>query len=244
MKKKAPQLIFSDFDGTLTRGEALTRDFFTILELLKENGAELIVTTGRSVPWGYFLLEHFPMRVAILEGGGVIVYKENGHLRQKVMVDDEEIEALARYRKEFLEILPGPRFSIDSYSRFTDCSIELDSLDLANLPRVEKFCSERGLVTYQSNVHFHFSLPGHDKWTAMEYVRSEYFPDTSWNDAVFFGDSLNDVPVFAAEVLSVGVSNCKLYLNQMTSRPDIILEGPENEGALGVLSYLKEAFKN
>ena len=41
-------IFFSDFDGTLTKeGRELTRDFFEILDHVKNHNQELVIVSGR-----------------------------------------------------------------------------------------------------------------------------------------------------------------------------------------------------
>jgi hydroxymethylpyrimidine pyrophosphatase-like HAD family hydrolase len=59
------------------------------------------------------------------------------------------------------------------------------------------------------------------------------------DEAVFFGDSLNDQTMFKSFKNSVGVSNISKVMDQLVHKPTTILEGPENIGPNGVFNYLK-----
>src|SRR3990167_8743657 len=101
-------IFFSDFDGTLTKeGRELTREFFDILDLIHKNNNELVIVSGRSLSWGHFFLTHFPLRACIMEGGGVILYKnENGEINQKPLIPQKEIEALAAFTQNLQHHFP------------------------------------------------------------------------------------------------------------------------------------------
>ena len=80
------QIIFSDFDGTLTDGDLLGPVFFDVLNECNRLGLPLVIVSGRALSWGHFLLTHLPLSFAIMEGGGVVIEKKNKDLIKKLFV--------------------------------------------------------------------------------------------------------------------------------------------------------------
>src|SRR5690606_3489538 len=118
-------IFFSDFDGTLTLDGKLTREFFEILDVIERRGDELIIVSGRSLSWGHFFLTHFPLDYCIMEGGGVVVYRdEKGQIQEKNFIDDDEIERLEAFTTKLAETYPQIPLSKDSFGRRTDRAME------------------------------------------------------------------------------------------------------------------------
>src|SRR5690606_33442866 len=119
-------IFFSDFDGTLTvKGSGLTPEFFEIIQLINKNNHELVIVSGRSLSWGHFLLTHFPMKACIMEGGGVITYKDkDGEIQNEPLVSEEELNRLRDFTPNLSHHYPHVPLSADSFGRLSDRAIE------------------------------------------------------------------------------------------------------------------------
>ena len=144
-----PKIVFSDFDGTLTLGEDLTPTFFKILDLLSKNNIDLIPVSGRSLSWGHFLLTHLNFKYAIMEGGGVMTYKDKlGFIRNHYLVTNDEIKNLEQFSKSLIKKFLGLELTADSLGRVTDQAIELPLLSHMGIKSdVESFMNEKDIVT-------------------------------------------------------------------------------------------------
>lgn len=233
-----PKIVFSDFDGTLTHHEKLGPVFFDILNLLSSHQIPLVIVTGRSLSWGHFLLTHFPLQDVIVEGGGARVYKKGKLIEEELYVDESEVKRLS----DFCDVLkidsPHLKLSADSFGRKTDRAIELwDLQDGVFFHHIEELLTEKGINFSTSNVHLNFWCGEISKYKAVTNFLKD--KNISSEEAIFFGDSLNDQSMFKSFENSVGVSNISKVVDQLQYKPKTILVGSENEGPYGVLSYLK-----
>lgn len=123
-------IFFSDFDGTLTINGELTRDFFEIIDFIHKHEHELVIVSGRSLSWGHFFLTHFPLKACIMEGGGVIVYRnERGEIVEEPLVSNEELEKLRSFTSKLKHHYPHIPLSADSFGRLTDRAIEFHQME-------------------------------------------------------------------------------------------------------------------
>lgn len=242
-----PQIVFSDFDGTLTDHTEFSSTFLDIMALLAAHQTPLVIVTGRSLSWAHFLLTHFStLDHVIAEGGGVHAYRdERGFIQHKNLVSDETVAQLARITDALSNTLPTVNLSADSLGRLTDRAIELE--DLHSNPKlrqdVEHFLQENGAHFSTSNVHLNFWCGDIDKFTAMEYFLTRYYPQAHFSDCLFFGDSLNDQSVFQHMDNSIGVANIADVAEQLTHKPRVILTNPEHSGPRGVLHVLEHLIR-
>ena len=236
--KKFPKLVFSDFDGTLTKQGKFSPAFFDVLELIKTNESDLIIVTGRPLSWAHFLITHFDLDTVITEGGGMISNRiKESRFEDIPLVTKDAINHLEQTTKELLKHFNGIQLSEDSSCRISDRAIDLGFLK--NFDRdseIENFFSDRKINFSRSNVHLNFWAGQISKKLSIEYFLAKKNVDQ--NDCLFFGDSLNDESAFEFFNNSVGVSNIKEVQDKLVSPPKVILEGKENEEILGVLNYL------
>ncbi|HXH76467.1 MAG TPA: HAD-IIB family hydrolase [Bacteriovoracaceae bacterium] len=233
-------IFFSDFDGTLTIDGELTRDFFEVIDYLKKDGHELVIVSGRSLSWGHFFLTHFPLKACIMEGGGVILYRdEKGEIAQEPLVSKQELTALADFTTLLVHHYPHVPLSADSFGRLSDRAIEFHLMEEKWIDEVMEFMTKHQINSSKSNVHINFWKGEISKYLGVKYFLENYRPKSKLNDCWFFGDAPNDESMFELFHNSVGVSNIKHCLNRLKFKPRIILHGDENIGPKGVLSYIK-----
>lgn len=234
-------IIFSDFDGTLTKeGRELTRDFFEIIDLIHKNKNELIIVSGRSISWGHFLLTHFPLNACIMEGGGVILKKDDkGYITQEALVDNKELERLKDFTTRLENHFPRIPLSADSFGRLSDRAIEFHQMDDEWIKEVEEFMTENNINFSKSNVHINFWCGEISKYLGVKAFLKKERAGIKESDCWFFGDAPNDESMFKLFHNSVGVSNIEECIDRLKFKPRIILEGKQNAGPKGVLNYLK-----
>lgn len=237
-------IFFSDFDGTLTKeGCALTREFFEIIDLIEKHDHELVIVSGRSLSWGHFFLTHFPLKACIMEGGGIILYRdERGEIVEEPLVSVLELDRLRNFTTQLKHHYPHVPLSADSFGRLTDRAIEFHLMDEAWIDQVMNFMDLEKINYSKSNVHINFWCGNISKFLGVKYFIEKYRPHLKQTDCWFFGDAPNDESMFELFHNSVGVSNISKCLHRLKHRPRIILEGEENAGPLGVLRFLNSIY--
>ncbi len=238
------KIIFSDFDGTLTNSGKLGAIFFDILKLTKDEGAEFIVVSGRSISWGHFLLTHFDLNFCIMEGGGVILFKnKNGEICEETLVYDEDVQYLSDVTAELKKEIPKAILSADSFGRKTDRALEFSLMNKRDIEKTLKFLDNKELNYSKSNVHINYWASDISKFNAIKHLLKHYFSHIEMDETIFYGDAKNDESVFEGMHNTVGVSNIIKVLDELKHRPKIVLEGKDNAGAMGVYHHLKEVFE-
>lgn len=233
-------IFFSDFDGTLTLDGELTRHFFEIIDHIHKNNDELIIVSGRSLSWGHFFLTHFPLKACIMEGGGIISYRdERGEIVDEPLVANEELERLQHFTTKLKRHFPHVPLSADSFGRMTDRAIEFHLMDEQWVKDVMVFMDQEKINYSKSNVHINFWCGEISKYLGVKHFLHKFRPKLTQHDAWFFGDAPNDESMFELFHNSVGVSNIEHCLDRLKHKPRIILEGEENIGPKGVLKYIK-----
>jgi HAD superfamily hydrolase (TIGR01484 family) len=233
-------IFFSDFDGTLTTEGELTRDFFEIMDYIKKHGHELVIVSGRSISWGHFFLTHFPLKACIMEGGGVIVYRdERNEIVQEPLVSEHELKCLQNFTTKLEHHYPHVPLSADSFGRLTDRAIEFHLMDEKWIDEVMSFMDAEKINYSKSNVHINFWCGEISKFLGVKYFMEKYRSEAKQESCWFFGDAPNDESMFELFHNSVGVSNISHCLHKLNFKPRIILEGEENVGPKGVLNHIK-----
>lgn len=237
------KIVFSDFDGTLTNNGKLGAVFFDLLNLIQKNNSELIIVSGRSVSWGHFLVTHFPLKHAIMEGGGVIVSKNvDGEIKEEYLVDELILEELASFTDKLKNEIPALIMSADSLGRRSDRAVEFSQMKPESVEKLEDYLNKSGAHYSRSNVHINFWMGEISKARGIDYYLKNYAPHIGIDECIFYGDARNDESVFASMNNTVGVSNIISVLDELKHKPRIVLEGKENSGAHGVFNHLKEVF--
>jgi HAD superfamily hydrolase (TIGR01484 family) len=236
-------IIFSDFDGTLTDNSGhLGPGFLEVVNLVQQKKRELVIVSGRSVTWGYFFLTHFPLQACLMEGGGVIVTKdENGIIRDEVLASDEDVMKLNEVTLKLIQTELCQYLSADSYGRKTDQALEIYQMPEKLQKMARDLLAESQLSYSQSNVHLNFWAGEISKYQAVLSFLERHRTGVNVQDCLYFGDALNDQSMFQYLQNSVGVSNIESVLDQMDYPPKTILKGEENAYDRGVFNYLESA---
>ncbi len=239
------KIVFSDFDGTLTQKGKIGPLFFNILDLVHSNGAEFVVVSGRSISWGHFLLTHFPLEAALMEGGGVILLKDQrGNIIEDTLINEDDLFTLDEVTIKLMTQFPDCPLSADTLGRKTDRAIEWIGQDETQINEIKKFLKEEGMSFTQSDVHINFWVGEQTKYNAIEKYMARYKTGISYDEVLYFGDSMNDESVFERLPHTVGVSNISKVLNELKFKPRVVLNGEENLECSGVYSYLKDSAFN
>lgn len=238
-------IIFTDFDGTLTENNQVTPELFQIIDLVHKNNYEMLIVSGRSISWGHFFLTHYPFTTTIMENGASISsLGHDGYFRDLVLCSGDELETLAQIALKLTEKINNLPLSTDSFGRLCDRAIELEPLkrDPQMLEDVKGIITEMGGSYSISNVHLNFWVGDINKAKGLDFYREHINDVVDMNKSLYFGDALNDESLFKYFPQSVGVSNIADVLDQLEHKPTVILEGEENRGPKGVLNYLQDYF--
>lgn len=234
------KVIFSDFDGTLTNNGKLGAIFFDIISIIEQHKSELVIVSGRSLSWGHFLLTHFNFKYCIMEGGGVILYKDkDGEIQEQNLISDSQVKLLNEMTERLVAEVPGVVISKDSFGRRTDRAIEFSQMRNSDIKKSHDFFDTHMINYSQSNVHINFWVGDISKANGVNVFLQSFMPTISKEEVCFFGDAMNDESMFKLFTNTIGVSNISEIIDQLTFKPTVILEGPTNIGAHGVLNHLK-----
>lgn len=239
----ALKIAFSDFDGTLTLDDrSMTPEFFEIVDHLHQNKQELVIVSGRSMSWGHFFLTHFPkINTVIMEGGGVILTRNHRNdIDEHMLISPHQVEELESVTEELRSHFPRCPLSVDSFGRKTDRAIEFEHMHDDDIQQVLQFFKTRKVNYSKSNVHINYWIGNISKFNGVQHYLNKFKPEVGLHEAVFFGDAPNDQSMFQFFDHSVGVANIRHCLDRLEYRPNIILQGEENDGPKGVLNYLKK----
>ncbi len=181
-----------------------------------------------------------------MEGGGVVVQKNsNNHFEEFPLLTAEELNRLKDITNKLKTNFKNVPLSKDSYGRLTDQAIELDLINQNPSLKAEilDFFQKEQVNYSTSNVHINFWIGKVSKAKGVEFVLNKFYKDIKTNEALFFGDAPNDESMFTYFENSVGVSNISPFLKNIKTKPKIILEGENNQGINGVLSFLEKCSK-
>lgn len=191
--------------------------------------------------WGHFFLTHFPLQAVVMEGGGVIQWKdEDRYIHDEYLVSEAEMTKLEEVFEVLQTRLPKYAVSADSLGRRTDRALEFKKLTDEEIAQAANIFESQSDVHYsRSNVHINFWVGDISKMKGINSFLAKYRPEVKLSECLYFGDAPNDEPVFAGMENTIGVSNVAAYLNKMKAHPGTILQGKENSYINGVLNYLK-----
>lgn len=238
--------VLSDIDDTLTHNGKLNPAAFNALARLRAEGRKVVLVTGRPAGWVDHIARMWPVDGVVGENGGLWFYMEGGRLRQRFLASEEErrdrrarLDALAA---RILREVPGCALASDQPFRALDLAIDFCE-DVPPLPaeavdHIVALFEEAGAQAKVSSIHVNGWFGEWDKLTGCAHLLRDAFGlelEAELESWVYFGDSANDEPMFAAFPYSVGVANVAPFLPRMRAHPRWIasLEGGDGfvEGA-------------
>ncbi len=233
------RLIATDMDGTLTRGDRLSRELLADLEALQAAKLPVIITTGRSAGWVSGLLHYLPIAGAIAENGGIFY---SGLDRDGA---GEVLNALPANHRDRLQAtftklcaqFPQLQESSDNRFRLTDWTFDVAGLDATALSEMAEICDQDGYSFTYSTVQCHIKPRSQDKARGLHQVLQRHFPWISPEAVVTIGDSPNDESLFTFE-LSIGVANLERYINELEHLPKYWASREAGEGFSELVQHL------
>ena len=230
--KKAIRYVLADIDDTLTLGGRLPAVVFAAMEDLKKAGMYMIPITGRPAGWCDHIARMWPVDGVVGENGALYFYYdvEQRKMRRRYFISDEQRRAdrkkLEKLKREILDKIPGCRVSADQRYREADLAIDycedVPPLSMDAVDRIVRLFEAAGARAKVSSIHVNGWFGEYDKLTMTRLLFAEVFEDdleAVKENAIFIGDSPNDVPMFQFFPHSVGVANILEFKEKITHKP-------------------------
>ena len=242
--------LFTDIDDTLTTDGRLPADAYDALERLQRAGIRIVPVTGRSAGWAHMAMHLWPVEAVIAESGGVCIHRGAARRlqwlfhasRDEVLRDRERLAAIAQ---TVLERVPGLAAASDNPFRLVDIALdyceEVERVPDERVGDALRMFRDAGFSARASTVHINAWSGDFDKAPmALRYLREvagAHLPEDldRW---VFIGDAPNDVSMFEAFPVSVGVSNILQFADRMTALPAYVTRAPSSAGFVEFARHL------
>ncbi len=245
--------VFTDIDDTLTRDGRMPADAYSALEALHRAGLRIIPVTGRSAGWAHMALHLWPVDAVIAESGGLCLYRDADRRLQTLYHTAPESvrghrQRLAEVAEAVTRAIPGLRPASDNAFRLVDFALdyceEVERVPDALVARAVDMFRDAGFSARASTVHVNAWSGDFDKAPmALRYL-AQVAGGAPANDRarwVFVGDAPNDVSMFEAFPLSVGVANIRRFAGALSTPPAFVTRGAFCEGFVELASYLLKA---
>lgn len=255
MEKK---ILFFDIDGTILDGDKnIPIGVREAINEAKENGHEIVIATGRAPFTAKNVLEQLNLDSFICYNGQIVQF--NGEVIHKGIIDKNELQRLTDFAKkreqpvvymdnfEFVSNLPNSEFVVESLSTLK-----------ISMPRTEEkfflsndihqaliFCDVHDQKLYEKTfpnlkfVRWHRVscdvLPkGVSKAKGIELLLS-YLNKTP-DDAIAFGDGLNDLEMFEYVGTSVAMGNS---IEELKKYATLITDHVSENGLINAMKKLQ-----
>lgn len=235
--KKLKYILF-DVDDTVTNGGKLTAKAYSAMWRLHDAGLKLIPVTGRPAGWCDMMLRQWPVHAVVCENGAFVY--ENAEcggvktIKHPLAAQKPDV-LLAPVKEAVLKAFPDVRMAHDQFARIYDAAFDFAEdeprLPLETAYAVAEQCRSMGAQAKVSSIHVNAWFGAYSKADmTMHYLKEHCGVNNINEELIFFGDSPNDEPMFAAFELSCAVSNITPFVSRMQTLPAYILNG---EGGYG-----------
>lgn len=226
MEKK---ILFFDIDGTLYNSEKkLPRETYKAIQKAKENGHEIVIATGRSPFFLKPVLDELGLDSFVSFNGQYVVYKGNVISKRPipmetieklvaqasieehpiVFLDNVRMTSLTKENQDVQDSMdslfyPMPEFDEEYYKHSDTCQILL-YVNEEEEKRYATMYPELKLIRWHK---FSVDVINHD--VSKAYGIKQFLINTDFDieDAIAFGDGLNDVEMLQAVGTSVAMGN-------------------------------------
>ena len=241
--KKAIRYVLADIDDTLTLDGRLPAAVFAAMERLQKAGICMIPITGRPAGWCDHIARMWPVAGIVGENGAFYFFYDDQQrkMRRRYFKSEEQRSAdrkkLEKLKLQILKKIPGCRVSADQAYREADLAIDycedVPRLAVSDVDRIVRLFEEAGARAKISSIHVNGWFGQYDKLSMTRMLFAEVFQDdleAVKKEAIFIGDSPNDVPMFRFFPHSVGVANFLKFLEKITHLPAWVTQ---QEGGYG-----------
>lgn len=251
--------IFTDIDDTLSTHGKIPATSYAALWKAHKAGLRVIPITGRPAGWVDHIVRMWPVDAVVGENGAFYDYLDRNFGRDGKAVrrylQDEETRrknetklfgVFERLRQE----LPHLQLASDQKYRAIDIAVDFCE-DVARLPDREidtivQAFRQAGAQAKVSSIHVNAWFGTHNKFSTCELLLREMYnePFSEVGDKyIYFGDSPNDEPMFAAFPTSVGVANVNDFAPSMQSLPTHVTQKKGGEGFAEAIHHILQARK-
>ena len=240
--------VLCDIDDTITTDGKLTAAAYAALWKLHDSGLQVIPVTGRPAGWCDMIVRQWPVRAVVGENGAFVYYFENGHLQNFIhpAAAAEDIrEKLRAVRDACLAGVPGCRAARDQFARIYDVAIDFNEdpphLGIEAAEKIRAICESMGAVAKISSIHVNAWFGNYDKVSATQLFFEKVLGksrETLKREALFFGDSPNDEPMFEFFPQAVAVANIQPFAEKLRNLPAYITAERSGEGFAHAVEYL------
>jgi HAD superfamily hydrolase (TIGR01484 family) len=230
----------------MTTGDRIEAATYEALERLGGAGIPVIMVTGRPAGFAFAFMKMTPVLACIAENGGVTFVREGRKVIKQYGVPAASLPEWRRRMNDaavdVMSKVPGARLSSDSKYREVDLAIDWNeevqlSRDDAEL--CVSMLQKAGFTAVRSSVHVNFGPPHFDKLSACTHVvRRVLGGGDDLAPYVYVGDALNDAPMFKGFPTSVGVSNVRVWWDELAHKPAYITERPEGAGLRELVEHV------
>jgi HAD superfamily hydrolase (TIGR01484 family) len=230
--KSSIRYVLTDIDDTLTFKGRLPAVVFAAMERLQQAGIRVVPITGRPAGWCDHIARMWPVDAVVGENGAFyFFYNEPAKkmVRRYWKTERERLRdrgRLERLKAEILAGVPGSGVSADQAYREADLAIDycedVPPLSRDRIDQIARLFEQAGACAKVSSIHVNGWFGDYDKLAMTRILFEEVFQsplDKSRNQAIFAGDSPNDVPMFAFFPHSVGVANIRRFEGQLARNP-------------------------
>lgn len=242
--------VLFDIDDTVTTCGKLTDEAYAAMWALCRAGFALIPVTGRPAGWCDMILRQWPVEAVICENGAFALYRDDADTVKTLTHPNAAKNpkpALEKLIQAVLSCVPGARLARDQFCRMYDAAFDFAEdaprLDEETVEAVMRVCREAGACVKLSSIHVNAWFGAYDKLSMaklyFEKIALAHDHDIK-KQALFFGDSPNDEPMFAFFPLSCGVENVLDFASRMEHLPAYLIKGRGGTGFAAAAKTLIE----
>ncbi|MGM0432861.1 MAG: HAD-IIB family hydrolase [Spirochaetota bacterium] len=243
-KIKDVRLFFTDVDDTITTEGKLFPEALGALWQLSRRGVPIILVTGGSAGWADVYIRQWPVDAVIAESGALVFYREGEKpytfihpSLQGIDLQHRRTDLMNRIKKE----IPAAQISSDQFCRLYDvafdhthvCGRQKEEM----ISRIVHICTEEGASCGVSSIHINCWFGEYDKLNMVKLFSQKQYGIERSNigaQVIYCGDAPNDIPLFRALPLSVGVGSAAFRSWKPEDRPAYSVEESGGKGFLRV----------
>ncbi len=237
------QYVFTDIDDTITEHGKIPPETIESIWEFNKAGIKVVPVTGRPAGWCDHIARMWPVAGVIGENGAFYYsYDEKNRkvIRKYLQTEDmrkKGQEKLKVIRERALKEVPGCGIASDQAFRIADLAIDFTEdvgpLSQAEVDKICEIAEDEGATYKVSSIHVNCWYGEYDKLTCFNIFLKDFTGKTleQMDDKIiYFGDSLNDEPMFAKLKNTTAVANIKNFLNRLKNFPAYITEKESARG--------------
>ncbi len=239
--------VLHDIDDTITDEGKLLPQAYEALWRLHEAGIRVVPVTGRPAGWCDMIIRQWPVDAVVGENGAFACYLDaQGQpqvLTHPSVAAPEARVGLEAVREACLRGVHGCRVARDQFSRRYDLAIDFCEdpplLTLDDAQRIRDIAVGMGAQAKISSIHVNIWFGAYDKLAMVQLLFGQVWQAKDLFDSgIFFGDSPNDEPMFAAFPVSCAVANIRPFVPSLRHLPTYVTEQRGGIGFAAAVDHL------